>query len=267
MIRESTCKINLGLNVTCRRVDGFHEIVTLMYPVRRLFDIIEMVESDTFEFSTSGLTIDCPMDKNLTVKAFRLMQGRFGIGEARIHLHKIIPTGAGLGGGSANATTVIIMCNEMWNLGLTVAELQSLAAELGSDTPFFVLNSPQLATGRGEILEPFTLSLSGLWLMMIKPDMGVSTAEAYSGVTPNIAIPTVQQALQSPIESWAELLRNDFEPSVFEKIPLLATLKSDMYAAGALYAAMSGSGSTIFGLFDKCPEPPTTEHFIHVEQL
>lgn len=269
MITSSPCKINLGLNITERRADGYHNIQTLMYPVRELTDLIEIQKSDTFAFTTSGIAIDCPADKNLCVKAFRLMQSRYDISPASIHIHKRIPSGAGLGGGSANATTVLKMCNRMWQLSLTDQTLRSLAAELGSDTPFFVSPEAQMATGRGEILTPFTgFSLSGLWLLLVKADVGVSTAQAYAGVKPHKNEMDIDQILRLPIERWRELLINDFEVSIFDQLPPLATIKTQLYAHGALYAAMSGSGSTIFGLFDH--KPPTTNfanHFTHIEQL
>lgn len=267
MIRKSICKINLGLNIVERRMDGYHNIVTLMYPVRGLYDIIEVQKNDRFEFTTSGLEVDCPIEKNLCVKALRLMQSRFRIGEARIHLHKLIPTGAGLAGGSANATTVLMLCNDLWSLGLRENELEQLAGELGSDTPFFVKCEPQLATGRGEILRPFPLLLHGLWLVMVKVEAQVSTAQAYSSVIPMVAAPTVENSLVQPIETWRLNLHNDFEPSIFAKLPQLAQIKRQLYDIGAIYAAMSGSGSTIFGLFEHKPAITFTDLFTHCEQL
>lgn len=267
MISKSNCKINLGLNIESRRTDGYHEISTLMYPVNSLFDLVEVQPSKEFSFSSSGIVVDCDPQKNLCVRALRLMQQHFAIGEARIHLHKKIPTGAGLGGGSANATTILKLCNEIWHLNLSVEQLQQLAAEIGSDTPFFVLDTtPQMATGRGEILTPFNMSLKGLWLKMVKPDIGVSTAEAYSGIKPHQADPSIQEVLHHPISEWRSALVNDFESSIFENLPLLRTIKEQIYHQGAIYASMSGSGSTIYGIFDHRPQPDNL-YFSHIEQM
>lgn len=268
MISLSPCKINLGLNIIERRADGFHNIETLMYPVRELTDMIEIQKSDTFTFTASGIAIDCPIQSNLCVKAYKLIQIRYGISPAAIHIHKRIPSGAGLGGGSANATTVLSMCNELWQLSLSEDTLRNLAAELGSDTPFFVSSQAQLATGRGEILSPFdNFSLSGLWLMLVKAEVGVSTAQAYAGVKPHKNDVSINETLRLPINKWRELLVNDFEESIFPKLPLLAQIKEKLYTHGALYAAMSGSGSTIFGLFESKPTFEIADHFVHIEQL
>ena len=266
MIRESVCKINLGLNIVGRRADGYHNIETVMYPVCGLSDLIEIVPAKEFAFSQSGIYIDCDTERNLCVRALRLMQERFGIGAAALHIHKRIPTGAGLGGGSANGTTVLKMCNEIWRLALSDDKLTELAAELGSDTPFFVRNIPQFARGRGEILSDFPLSLAGYWLLMIKPDVGVSTKEAYEGVTPKTPEIPILQILQQPPANWRDRLANDFESSVFAKLPLLAQIKEQMYVSGAHYAAMSGSGSTIFGLFASEPTI-ASQYFYHKELL
>lgn len=269
MIRKSICKINLGLNVIRRREDSYHDIVTVMYPLGGLYDLVEVLPGDEFEFTTSGIAVDCPAQNNLCVKALRLMQREYGISQARIHLHKCVPSGAGLGGGSADATTVLLLCNDLWRLGLSFEIIQQLAARLGSDTPFFVKNEVCLATGRGEIMTPFEVSLSGLWLLLVKPDVGISTAQAYAGVVPNVAVPPIEQLLRQPIEEWRELLRNDFEPSVFALHPRLRVIKAQMYRSGAVYAAMSGSGSTIFGLFESRPSFAATEpgDFTYIELL
>lgn len=254
MIYSSGCKINLGLNIIGRRSDGYHDIETVMYPISGIEDLIEIVECENYEFSSSGITVDCPTDKNLCTKAFRLMQNQFGIGNVKIHLHKNIPFGAGLGGGSANATAVIKALNDIFGLNLSIAELENLSAQIGSDTPFFVRNTPQIATGRGEILTPIDLSLSGLWIAIVKPDIAVSTAEAYAGITPRKPIKELRTTIKMPIKAWTENLVNDFEASVFKNHASLNEIKQGMYKKGAIYVAMSGSGSAIFGLFESEPD-------------
>ena len=183
------------------------------------------------------------------MKALRLMQQRYGIGEASITLDKRIPFGAGLGGGSADGTAVILALNEIFALGLDEATLISLAAELGSDTAFFVRNSPQLCEGRGEIMTPIELNLAGYWLVLIKPDANVSTREAYAGVVPAIPELSLTERLQKPIAEWQGSVKNDFEKSVFAAHPIIGEIKQELIDAGATYASMSGSGSTVFGLF------------------
>lgn len=269
MIIESNCKINLGLNIERRRKDGFHQISTLFYPVNKLCDVVELQKSDSFSLSTSGIEVDCPPEKNLCVKALRLMQEEFGIGPARIHLHKTIPSGAGLGGGSSNATAVIKLCNDLWSLNLTEDQLRLLSGKIGSDTPFFVTpHQPQMAGGRGDILVPFPIRLDGLWLMIVKADVGVSTAEAYAGVIPTDGDHPIKEIVRLPVSQWRNLLRNDFESSIFKKLPLLRHIKDRLYDQGAIYASMSGSGSSIFGLFEQRPEKLNDlPYFTHMEQI
>lgn len=249
---KANCKINLGLDVLRRREDGFHELDTVMLPVYGLYDLldIEPIESDVPQFENAGLAVDCPAEQNICLKAWRLMHERYGVGAVHITLDKRVPFGAGLGGGSADGTMTLLALNELFALGLSEAELIDLAAELGSDTAFFVRNTPQRCTGRGEVMEPIALDLEGLWIALIKPDEGVSTREAYSGVKPAVpAVPLIER-LQRPIQEWQGLIKNDFEPHIFAAHPAIEAAKMELLAAGAIYAAMSGSGSTVYGLFD-----------------
>lgn len=266
MIKKSFCKINLALAVTARRADGFHTVESVMYPVRGIWDTVEMERAPQFSFSASGIALDCADDKNLCVKAYRLMCERFDLPPVAIALHKNIPFGAGLGAGSANAVAVLELCDEMFALGLNRDELKDLAAELGSDTAFFVDCVPAVARARGEILEPVAVDLSGYYIYMVKPDVGVSTREAYSMIAPASPLVTPCEAVKYPIEEWSEVCVNDFERSVFERLPLLAELKKEIYAAGAIYASMSGSGSTVYGIF---AAPPSLDfpYFSHMEML
>lgn len=256
MILFPHCKINLGLRVAARRPDGYHDIETLFYPVRGLRDAVEVLRNPetpgTVEFSGSGLTVDCPPDRNLCVKAFELMRANFPeriTDGVKIHLHKTIPFGAGLGGGSADATAVLQAMNGMYELNLSMAELESLAGQLGSDTVFFLHDQPMLGTGRGEQLEPYALDLSGWRLVLVKPDVKISTAGAYSLVEPQKQKVPLPEILKEPLESWKVTLVNDFEKPLFERFPVLGRIKSELYNQGAVYASMSGSGSTVFGLF------------------
>lgn len=248
---KANCKINLGLDVLRRREDGFHELETVMVPVLGLYDELEIVPVEGQEplFENRGLAVDCPADQNICLRAWRLMHERHGVGAVRITLDKRVPFGAGLGGGSADATMTLLALNDLFALHLAEEELIALAAELGSDTAFFVRNTPQLCTGRGEMMEPITLDLDGLWIALIKPDEGVSTREAYSGVKPAVPAVPLRERIKRPIAEWQGLIKNDFEPHIFAAHPAIAVAKEQLLQAGAIYAAMSGSGSTVYGLF------------------
>ena len=255
MILHANCKINLGLDILRRREDGFHDIETVMLPVLGLYDIVEVEKSEGVSvFEQVGLKVDCDVESNLCMKALRLMQRLYGVGEARIRLEKLVPFGAGLGGGSSDATAVIMALNEVYALGLSEEQLIEAAAMIGSDTAFFVRNTPQLCTGRGEKMMPIELPLQGKFLAIAKPEEGVSTKEAYSGVTPAVPAVRLSEALKLPIGEWRSVVKNDFEHHIFEAHPAIKGLKNAMYEAGAIYASMSGSGSAVFGIFDTEPK-------------
>jgi 4-diphosphocytidyl-2-C-methyl-D-erythritol kinase len=228
MIIKANCKINLGLDVVRKREDGYHELATVMLPVVGLYDIVEVEPiASGVEFRGVGIEVDCPMEKNLCVRAARLMQERYGVGGVSIVLDKCVPFGAGLGGGSSDATAVIVAINEIYNLGLDKGVLSALAAELGSDTPFFVYNRPMLCTGRGEIMQPVEVDLSGLWLVVAKPSEGVSTAEAYRGVKPCAPVAPLTELLKRPIEEWQGLMS--------ELIWVFSTLQPEQMPKEGLY--------------------------------
>lgn len=252
MILHANCKINLGLDILRRREDGYHELETLMVPVRGLYDEVEVTRRACpgVGFRTEGMAVDCPPEQNLCLRAFRLMHERYGVDGADIRLDKRVPFGAGLGGGSSDATAVLLALDELFDLHLPEAELIACAAALGSDTAFFVRNVPQFCTGRGEISTPWPLDLDGLWIAIVKPDEGVSTREAYAGVTPRVPQVPLAERLRRPVGEWQGAVTNDFEPSVFAAHPAIRAAKEALQAAGALYASMSGSGSAVFGLFD-----------------
>lgn len=267
MLFFSNCKINIGLDVLTRRDDGFHDISTVMMPVSGLCDVLEIVPSDEcgLRFTQSGGAAG-PADENLCVRAWNLMAARYpALKGARIHLHKIVPTGAGLGGGSSNAAFTIKGLNKIFRLGLDERELESLAADLGSDTAFFIRNETRLASGRGEILEPCALNISGLRLVIVKPEISVSTAEAYAGIIPHIPATPLAERVSANIREWKGSITNAFEPHIFAKYPEIGRIKQRMYDAGAVYASMSGSGSAVYGLFPA--NTKITEPFIHQQLI
>ncbi len=251
MILRANCKINLGLDVLRRRDDGYHELETVMFPVAGLYDEVEVVRTAEpgVRFRAEGLAVDCAAEDNICVKAFSLMHERYGVDGVDIRLDKRVPFGAGLGGGSADGTVVLLALDKLFDLHLPEEELIARAAELGSDTAFFVRNTPQLCTGRGEIMFPFAIDLSGQTLVIIKPDEGVSTREAYAGVCPRVPGIPLWERLRLPIEKWQGLVTNDFEPHILAAHPAIREAKQSLLDAGALYASMSGSGSAVFGLF------------------
>ena len=250
MIFFPHCKINLGLNVVSKRPDGFHNIKTCFYPVPRT-DVLEIIPAPEFSFSQSGINVPGGQEENLCVRAYRLLKKDFGIGNVKIHLHKVIPIGAGLGGGSSDAAFALRLLHTIFELGLPSSRLENYARQLGSDCSFFMEDAPKIGTGRGEILSPAAVSLKGLHLVLVKPNVHVSTAEAYAGVVPYTTAQPLEQTLHLPLAEWKGRLNNDFEQSIFTKYPLIGQLKEKMYSLGATYASMSGSGSCVFGLFER----------------
>ncbi len=253
MTIKANCKINIGLDVLERRADGFHALSTVMYPIVELYDIIDIepIEGTEVEFIGKGIVVDCAPEHNLCIKAYELLKGHYPtISPVRITLDKRVPFGAGLGGGSSDATAVLVALNDLFHLSLSEERLIELAAQLGSDTAFFVRNTPQLCSGRGEIMTPAKVDLSDKYIVLIKPDVSISTGQAYAGVTPAYPTTPLGELLELPLEQWQGKIKNDFEPHIFESHPLLAQIKAALLDAGAQYAAMSGSGSTIFGIFE-----------------
>ena len=259
------CKINIGLRVVRKREDGYHDLETIFYPVYGLHDELEVQPSDEFAFIQEGITVDCLPTDNLIYKVYARMRDRYPqIGNVTISFKKNIPFGAGLGGGSSDAAHMAMALNEIFALGLTKEQLAQELSPLGADCPFFIYNTPCYAEGIGDKLTPIDLDLSGLRLIMIKPECGVSTKEAYGGIVPKGTCehfaPFINPLeLLEPLEPFKHLplLTNDFEETVCKVHPELATIKKRLQDAGALYAAMSGSGSTIFGLFE-CNAESTT---------
>lgn len=261
MLLYPNCKINIGLRVVRKREDGYHDLETIFYPVYGLHDELEVEKAEKFAFLQDGLAIDCLPTDNLIVKVYKRMQAHFPqIGNVKITFKKNIPFGAGLGGGSSDAAHMAIALNEIFQLGLTKEQLAEEVRPLGADCPFFVYNTPCYAEGIGDKLIPISLDLSGLRLVMIKPHCGVSTREAYSGIIRHPEVEgQIKQVLQDG-QSFADmrpLLVNDFEQTVFPLHHEIAEIKKRLQEAGAVYVAMSGSGSTVFGLFQHDPESST----------
>ncbi len=252
MIVFPNAKINLGLRILEKRPDGYHNIQSYMIPVT-FSDALELVPSDVFEFSSTGLDIHVTDNDNICVKAFRLMERTYGVKPVKMHLHKIIPPGSGLGGGSSDGAFTLIILRKLFNLKLCNNELEIMAAMLGSDCPFFIVNKPQLVEHTGKPTHKF-LRLPQYHIVIVIPPFSISTARAYSMVKPSgTELPDASRLLKNEA-NWPELLVNDFEEPLFNQHPELPAIKNKLYQAGAFYASMSGSGSAIYGLFHKEPD-------------
>ena len=249
MIVYPNAKINLGLNLLRKREDGYHDISSVFYPVKECLDILEIIKSEEFEFTNSGIEI--PEGENICEKAWKLLDTDFGIGNVKIHLHKQIPIGAGLGGGSADASFTLKYLNELFDLNLTNKELEQYALKLGADCPFFIDNTPKLVEGIGEKMTSIDLDLSNYEIRLVNPDIHISTKEAYSGIVPKTPVLSVEKIIELPIIEWKGKLKNDFEESIFEKHLQLEGIKDELYKQGSIYSSMSGSGSIVFGIFEK----------------
>lgn len=271
MVSFPNCKINLGLHILRKRSDGYHDLETVFYPIG-LTDVLEIIESrnakTAVHLSTSGLPVEGRPANNLCVRAYRLLQKDFpSLPPMLIHLHKVIPAGAGLGGGSANASFTMQMINEIAGLGLNLQQLLQYAAQLGSDCPFFIINKPCYATGRGENLEEFELDLSGYSILLVNPGIHVNTGVAFSGIVPAIPEYSIKEILRQPVSQWKYKLQNDFEKTVFKAYREIVDIKDSLYQQGALYASMSGSGSTVYGIFEKDKMPSFSfqpEYFVKI---
>lgn len=268
MIQFPNAKINLGLHITGKRKDGYHEIETCMIPIP-LYDALEIIVSKNTAFTSTGLKIPSSEKDNLISKAFQLLKKDFNdLPSINVHLHKTIPIGAGLGGGSADAAFGLKLMNNLFDLHLEEWFLEDYAGQIGSDCPFFIENTPKIARGRGETLEPVDLKVKGKWVILINPGIHIGTKEAYGGVIPKKPAYDLRKTLADP-EIWKDRLANDFEESIFRIHPEIAAIKTSLYQAGAFYAALSGSGSTVYGLFDQEPEPGTwpKEYFTFKGQI
>jgi 4-diphosphocytidyl-2-C-methyl-D-erythritol kinase len=248
MVAFPPCKINLGLQVLAREADGYHSIATCFYPLP-FEDALEILPSSELKFTQSGIEIPGNQYDNICLKAYRLMATDHKLPAVHIHLHKVIPTGAGLGGGSADGAYTLRLLNEIFSLNLKKAQLEDYARKLGSDCTFFLQDSPMIGTGRGDKLETNPVSLKGLYLRLYKPEIHISTTAAYSKVVPKDKVESIAKILSSPMVEWKARLKNDFEGSVFAEFPVVGAIKNDSYKEGALYASMTGSGSAVFAIY------------------
>lgn len=261
-MKTTTCaKVNLGLHVTERRPDGYHNLETVFYPIP-ICDTLEISTDSEDHLSVEGIPVAGAPNDNLVMKVVYLLRNKgFAVPTLSIRLQKNIPSGAGLGGGSSDAAAMMKMLNTEFHLGLSETEMEELLTPLGADCPFFVRCSPVLATGIGNIFSPLSLSLKGKHLLLVKPDDFVSTREAYQGITPRQPETPLAEVISRPVEEWQHILVNDFERSVFPQHPTIAAIKQRMIDFGAQYAAMSGSGSSVFGLYSTPPSPDMLRAF------
>ncbi|GAB3321588.1 4-(cytidine 5'-diphospho)-2-C-methyl-D-erythritol kinase [Larkinella ripae] len=258
MIRFPNAKINIGLQITEKRSDGFHTLESCFYPVP-LNDLLEIIPAPQTSFEMGGTSIPGPAHTNLCLRAYELLQTDFDLPPVRMYLHKLIPIGAGLGGGSADASFTLRLLNELFTLALSVEQLETYARQLGSDCAFFIQNRPVYCVEKGDQFEDIELSLSGYTIVLVYPNLAISTAEAYGGVRPQKPPVSLRELLQNPVSGWRETVRNDFENHLFKMYPILDKVKQELYQMGAVYASMSGSGSTIYGLFEQVV--PLPDHF------
>ncbi len=255
MVLFPNSKINLGLHIIRKRPDGYHDLETVFYPLA-IQDGLEVIKNDNtkedIRISFSGIPINGKNEDNSSFKAYWLLKKDFPqLPAVMIHLHKTIPAGSGLGGGSADGAFTLRLLNQKFALGLPTEHLLDYALQLGSDCPFFIINKPCFATGRGEFLEPISIDLSTHKFVIANPGIHVSTAEAFSLLNPSLPSKSIKEIVQQPIETWKTDLRNDFEESVFKKYPAIGTIKAKMYESGAVYSSMTGSGSAVYGIFSR----------------
>ncbi len=259
MVSFPKSKINLGLRITGKRDDGYHDIETVFYPVN-LCDALEYVISDDKNgrdtLTVTGVVFRCSPEDNLVLRAVSKLRSMFDLPYFKIHLHKAIPAGAGLGGGSSDAASVLKMMNRHLGLAMSLTGMKEFALEIGSDCPFFIESVPSLATGRGEILEPVSDMLKNMYVLLLNPGLKVSTREAYEECDPANQEASLGELVKKPVSEWKDQIINDFEKTVFKRHPVIGVLKDKLYSAGALYSSMSGSGSTVYGIFPEKPALP-----------
>ncbi|MBN2683378.1 MAG: 4-(cytidine 5'-diphospho)-2-C-methyl-D-erythritol kinase [Bacteroidales bacterium] len=268
MIVFPHAKINIGLNVIRKREDGFHDIESVFYPIN-LCDSLEFISSKKTKICTSGLNINTLKSDNIVTKAYNLIKEDYDLPNLSIHLHKVIPFGAGLGGGSSDAAFFIKDLNSFYNLNISKSRLEEYAATLGSDCTFFLQDKPAFVTGRGEKINSINIKLTGYKLLIVKPDIYISTPEAFTGIKPALPKIRINESITKKPETWKDFIYNDFESHIFEKHPKLKLIKSEFYKSGAIYSSMSGSGSTIFGIYKEKPNLDFFKQFgfLHYEEM
>jgi 4-diphosphocytidyl-2-C-methyl-D-erythritol kinase len=292
MVAFPNCKINLGLNIIRKRNDGYHDLETVFFPVP-LTDALEVVKDEVssfkfqdtslkqpstvdgrrsaVDFISTGLQVNGSESDNLCVKAYQLLKQDFpDLPSIKMHLHKIIPMGAGLGGGSADGAFALKLLNDKFQLLITTEQLIAYALKLGSDCPFFIINKPCFATSRGEIMQPINLDLSAYQLVLVNPQIHIGTGWAFSNITPQVPATSIQEIIQQPVATWKDALVNDFQKSAIKQYPAIGEAIHQLYQQGAIYSAMTGSGSTVFGLFSKDAKPQQSfpeNYFVHSVSL
>ena len=269
MIQFPNCKINLGLSILAKRADGYHELETVFYPIA-VSDALEILPAANLTMNHSGITVPGDPAQNLCLKAYHLLKKDFPtLPAVQMYLHKNIPMGAGLGGGSSDGTAALMILNQQFTLGLNDQQLIAYASQLGSDCPFFVYNKACHATGRGEVLTPIQLDLSNYQFLLVHPGVHIATAWAFQQLNPHIKSESIQAIIEKPITDWKNYLINDFEAPVFKAEPKLSVIKDQLYQLGAIYASMSGSGSSLFGIFpkDHFNQAPSIEHALRIDLI
>ena len=250
MVTFPNAKINIGLSITEKRPDGFHNLESCFYPVGWC-DVLEILPASTLSFKSTGIPIPGNPATNLCLKAYHLIKQDFSIPPVMIHLHKVVPIGAGLGGGSADCAFTIKTLNDLFELHLTTEQMENYARKLGSDCAFFIQNRPKYCEGKGDEFSEISLDLSSKYIVLVNPNIHISTAEAYSGVKPMKSGVDLKEILQNPVNEWINVAKNDFENHLLSKYPAISTIKEQLYAHGAAYSSMTGSGSTVFGIFER----------------
>lgn len=265
MISFPNAKINLGLNIVKKRPDGFHNLESCFYPIG-WNDILEILPANALQFRSTGISIPDDGHDNLCLQAYHLLRQDFDLPPVQIHLHKVIPIGAGLGGGSADAAFTITNLNALFELKLDITTMQDYARQLGSDCAFFIESTPKYCYGKGDQFSEIALNLQGKFLALVYPDRHVSTGEAYAGIVPKASDIGISEIFQKDFVEWKNFLHNDFEPQIFSKYPTIAAVKNQLYEQGALYASMTGSGSTLFGIFDAPVELSFPDNYLTFTQ-
>ncbi|HEY0175204.1 MAG TPA: 4-(cytidine 5'-diphospho)-2-C-methyl-D-erythritol kinase [Pedobacter sp.] len=258
MLAFANAKINLGLNITEKRTDGYHNLETVFYPVK-ILDVVEVTAAEETSCKISGIDIPGDVTDNICLKAYHLLKKDFDLPPVQITLLKNIPVGAGLGGGSADAAFLIRLLNDKFRLGLSVGTMEDYARLLGADCAFFIMNKPAYATERGDRFSPVSIDLSAHFMVLVKPPVHVSTADAFAGLRPAVPEISLKELMGLPLNEWKGNLKNDFEETIFSKYPEISAIKDQLYHAGATFALMSGSGSSVFAIFDNAVTLPELE--------
>ena len=246
------CKINIGLNITGKRADGFHFLQSVFYPIN-ISDILEIIPNKHFEIKTTGIPINGNLEDNLVAKAYFLYKNKYNIPPVKIHLHKVVPIGAGLGGGSADAAATLVVLNSIFDLNISNLDLQKDADLLGSDCAFFIKNKPALVQGKGEIITPASLHLKGFFIQLVYPKIHISTKDAFANLNWSEKQNDLNKLIQLPLENWKEHITNDFESTVFPLHTEIEPIKTKLYKNGAIFASMTGTGSAVYGIFKQKP--------------